>query len=51
VKKLAELSWRGWVEPTEDEWREKQRDLITHDKWILDGNYCATLDLRLERAD
>ena len=44
--------WKpGWVEPTEDEWREKQRDLITHDKWILDGNYCATLDLRLERAD
>ena len=44
--------WKpGWVEPTEDEWREKQRDLITHDKWILDGNYYATLDLRLERAD
>jgi len=44
--------WKpGWVEPTEDEWREKQRDLITHDKWILDGNYDATLDLRLERAD
>ena len=44
--------WKpGWTEPSEDEWREKQRDLITSDKWILDGNYHATLDLRLERAD
>jgi adenylate kinase family enzyme len=44
--------WKpGWVEPSEAEWREKQRDLITRDEWILDGNYHATLDLRLERAD
>ena len=41
----------GWVEPSEADWREKQRDLITSDEWILDGNYHATLDLRLERAD
>jgi adenylate kinase family enzyme len=41
----------GWVKPSEDEWREKQRDLITSDEWIIDGNYHATLDLRLERAD
>ena len=44
--------WKpGWVEPSEDEWRQEQRDLITNDEWILDGNYHATLDLRLERAD
>jgi len=41
----------GWVEPSEADWREKQRDLITSDEWILDGNYHATLDLRLQRAD
>ena len=44
--------WKpGWVEPSEYEWGEKQRDLIASDEWILDGNYHATLDLRLERAD
>jgi adenylate kinase family enzyme len=44
--------WRpGWVEPTEKEWRETQRGLLAGDQWIADGNYHATLELRLERAD
>jgi adenylate kinase family enzyme len=44
--------WKpGWVEPSEDEWREKQRGVLARGEWIADGNYHATLDLRLERAD
>lgn len=44
--------WKpGWVEPSEAEWREKQRGLLAGDAWIADGNYTETLDLRLERAD
>jgi adenylate kinase family enzyme len=44
--------WRpGWVEPPEDQWREQQRGLLMSDEWIADGNYHATLDLRLELAD
>jgi len=52
VTHLDVYFWRpGWVAPSEDEWRAQQRDLIKSDEWILDGNYHATLDLRLERAD
>lgn len=40
-----------WVEPSETEWRARQRDVLSGDSWIADGNYADTLDLRLERAD
>lgn len=44
--------WKpGWVAPSEDEWRAKQRQLLAGDTWVADGNYLETLDLRLERAD
>jgi adenylate kinase family enzyme len=44
--------WKpGWVAPSEEEWRDKQRLLLAGDAWIADGNYHETLDLRLERAD
>lgn len=44
--------WKpGWVEPSDDEWRETQRQVLAGDAWIADGNYHETLDLRLERAD
>jgi adenylate kinase family enzyme len=44
--------WKpGWVAPSDDEWREKQRVLLAGDAWIADGNYYETLQLRLERAD
>ena len=44
--------WKpGWVRPSESEWREKQRNLLTGPAWIADGNDPETLDLRLERAD
>jgi adenylate kinase family enzyme len=41
----------GWVAPSDAEWREKQRDVLSGDAWIADGNYHETLDLRLELAD
>jgi len=46
------LFWKpGWVAPSADEWREKQRQALAGDAWIADGNYRETLALRLERAD
>jgi adenylate kinase family enzyme len=44
--------WKpGWVEPSEREWRDKQRALLAGAAWIADGNDPDTLDLRLERAE
>jgi adenylate kinase family enzyme len=41
----------GWAKPAEAEWREKQNRLLAGEDWIADGNYHATLDLRLGRTD
>lgn len=41
----------GWVETPRDEWRAVQQELFAGDEWIADGNYSATLDERLPRAD
>jgi adenylate kinase family enzyme len=44
--------WKpGWIEPSESEWRETQRDLLRGGTWIADGNDPESLDLRLERTD
>ena len=44
--------WKpGWVRPSDDEWRERQRALLAGEDWIIDGNYNETLALRLERAE
>lgn len=44
--------WKpGWVRPSDDEWRDRQRALLAGEAWIVEGNYSETLALRLERAD
>ena len=44
--------WKpGWVKPSDDEWKETQRRLLTRDAWIADGNDLETLHVRLELAD
>jgi len=44
--------WKpGWIKPSESEWRDTQRELLTGPTWIADGNDPESLDLRLERAD
>ena len=44
--------WKpGWVRPDRDEWREKVQELVDRPRWIMDGNYGGSLDLRLPAAD
>lgn len=49
---LDEYYWRpGWVETPREEWRVIQSELVAHDRWIIEGNYSGTYDLRFERVD
>ncbi|PWM47421.1 MAG: hypothetical protein DBX47_00745 [Clostridiales bacterium] len=41
----------GWAPTPRDEWIEKQKQFISREKWIIDGNYGGTMDLRFEAAE
>ncbi len=49
---LDEHYWNvNWVESTKPVWEQKVKQLIKGEKWIMDGNYSGTLELRLTQAD
>lgn len=49
---LDQYFWNpGWVETEQATWRKKVNQLVSGEKWIIDGNYDSTLDIRLPRAD
>jgi len=41
----------NWVKTPRDEWRKKQAKMISGEKWIIDGNYDSTLEIRFTAAD
>ncbi|WP_243420718.1 AAA family ATPase [Micromonospora globispora] len=44
--------WRpGWVASDEARFRAEVAGIAARPAWVMDGNYGATLDLRLPRAD
>ena len=63
AKKLADITgypmthldneyWKpNWVKTLRDEWAEKQKNLISGDGWIIDGNYNSSMELRFAAAD
>jgi len=52
VVHLDKLFWNsGWVESSREELDEKIRAAMNMEKWIMDGNYSRTMEMRLERAD
>jgi adenylate kinase family enzyme len=49
---LDALYWRpGWDPTPGDEWRSRVETLSRGERWIMDGNYGGTLDLRLDACD
>lgn len=41
----------NWEEEDKQVFIDKQKEIISLDKWIIDGNYRNTLDLRLAKCD
>lgn len=41
----------GWVQSDEAQWRETVRALAAGERWIIDGNYSSTMDIRLPLAE
>ncbi len=49
---LDKYYWNpNWEETPADEWKEKVARLTTKDKWVMDGGYYSTLEMRVKRAD
>ncbi|MHB9144319.1 MAG: DNA topology modulation protein [Symbiobacteriia bacterium] len=49
---LDRLFWHpGWVETPRDQWLAVQEEEVRRERWIIDGNYLGTMDVRLASAD
>ncbi|MGW6191883.1 DNA topology modulation protein [Bacillus cereus] len=52
VHHLDALFWKpNWEGVPREEQRTVQNDLIKEEKWIIDGNYGGTMDIRINAAD
>ncbi|MEM9666309.1 MAG: DNA topology modulation protein [Bacteroidota bacterium] len=49
---LDQHYWQpGWVETPRAVWQERVRQLIQRERWVMDGNYSGTMEMRLAAAD
>lgn len=49
---LDAVYWHtGWTPTPPDEWRSVVAQLIAEPRWVMDGNYGGTLDMRLAACD
>lgn len=52
ITHLDVLWWKpGWVESSLLEFRAKVAAAVAQERWIIDGNFANTFDLRMPRAD
>ncbi|MEN8076607.1 DNA topology modulation protein [Clostridioides difficile] len=52
VYHLDKIFWnKGWIETQREKFDNDVKEILTKDKWIIDGNYLRTLDMRAEKAD
>ncbi|ASN05434.1 P-loop NTPase family protein [Virgibacillus necropolis] len=52
VYHLDSLYWKPyWVEASSEEFSASQQNIVTMGKWIIEGNYNNTYDIRAQKAD
>ena len=52
VHHLDRIHWRpDWVRMPDGEWRATVAKLAGRGRWIIDGNYGSTMDIRLRACD
>jgi len=52
VHHLDQIFWKpDWMESGREEFVAAQKQIFTTSRWIIDGNYGGTMDLRLAQAD
>lgn len=49
---LDSIYWRaGWTPSPPDEWASTVARLVAQPRWVMDGNYGGTMDMRVEGSD
>ncbi|MBU8598164.1 DNA topology modulation protein [Shouchella clausii] len=49
---LDRFYWKpNWTPTPNEEWDAFLKDAVSQNKWIIDGNYSRTLDMRLNEGD
>ena len=49
---LDKYYWQpNWVKTDKDDWEQKVQQLSKKEKWIIDGNYGGTMEIRFNSAD
>lgn len=49
---LDQHYWKPyWTEPDKQEWTKTVSELVEKERWIMDGNYGGTMNVRIEKAD
>ena len=52
VHHLDSYHWKpGWQEAEKEEFESVQYNIVKRDRWIIEGNYSSTFDIRTAQAD
>lgn len=51
LDQIAHIPHFRWVRCEMDDFKQKYTNFILRDSWVIEGNYTALMNVRIERAD